>query len=246
MSRNHPCNEEVWPVRCAKRWPVAVILVLACAAGVWLVWLHWKGQPWPDRAAELGGPAQFRPLDPVHVQMSRRLLALAASWWRPTLGLFLLAAGGLLGRVVSAGRQARRISVAAAWTLVALIGVYWVENRLLVATIRAAQSGRHLNAYGLWLQGFAFLEDALLPMAGLVAVIGATTALFRLLGRLQGFVKVGVTVCELRGGLGVADGGVSGVPGCPRSLPCVTGTRVRGSMREADAAEVRARPGCRG
>ena len=30
---------------------------------------------------------------------------------------------------------------------------------------------------------------------------------------VQGFVKVGVTVCELRGGLGVADGGVSGVPG---------------------------------
>jgi hypothetical protein len=158
-----------------------VILVSACAVGAWLVWLHWKAQPWSDRAVELGGPAQFRPLDP---QMSRRLLALAANWWRPTLGLFLLAAGGLLGRVVSAGRQARRISVAAAWALVALIGVYWVEDRLLVATIRAAQSGRHLNAYGLWLQGFAFLEDALLPIAGLVAVIGATTALFRLLARL--------------------------------------------------------------
>ena len=65
-------------------------------------------------------------------------------------------------------------------------------------------------------------------------------------GRIQGFVKVGVTVCELLGGLGVADGGVSGVPGCPRSLPCVTGMRVRGSLREADAAKVRARPGCLG
>lgn len=114
--------------------------------------------------------------------MTRELLALAADWWLPTLGFFLLAAGALLGRTVWAGPQARRISVATAWALVALIGVSWTENRLLVATIEAAESkDGHLIAYGMWLQGFAFLENALLPVAGLVAVIGAATTLPRLM-----------------------------------------------------------------
>jgi hypothetical protein len=108
----------------------------------------------------------------------------AADWWQPTIGLLLLAAGGVLGRVVSAGPLARRISVAAAWTLVALIGVHWAQNRLLVATVQAARTGHHLNADGLWLQGTAFLGDALLPIAGAIAVVGATTALARLLARL--------------------------------------------------------------
>lgn len=57
MSRNKPRDKKAcWPVRCAECWPVAVILVLACAAGAWFMWLHWQGQLWSDRAAELGGP----------------------------------------------------------------------------------------------------------------------------------------------------------------------------------------------
>jgi len=57
MFTNKPRDEKAcWPVRCAERWPVAVILVLACAAGAWcgctgrdnrgqIVQLSWAGQP---------------------------------------------------------------------------------------------------------------------------------------------------------------------------------------------------------
>lgn len=91
-----------WPVRWAERWPVAVALVFACAAGGWLVWRHWMKQPWPDRAAMLGGPGQFQPLPPP-IPMTRELSALAADQWLPPLGFLLLAAGALLGRTVAAG-----------------------------------------------------------------------------------------------------------------------------------------------
>jgi hypothetical protein len=63
------------------------------------------------------------------------------------------------------------------------------------------------------------------------------------LGNIQGFVKVGVTMRDLRDGIEAADGGAAGIPGHPWPLLCVIGpSGGDGGTRGADVAEVRARP----
>ena len=168
---------ETWLVKEIKsKWWVGLFLVLLCFAGAGLVWWHWEAQEWPVRGAELGGPSQFQQLDRLR---TGQLLVEAADRWRPCLGLLFLAAGGLLGRVISAGPLARRMMCAAGWTLVALIGVHLIEDQLLAATVHAVPTGDHLNAYALWLQGASFLGEALLPIAGMVTFLGGITALSR-------------------------------------------------------------------
>ena len=156
---------------------VATLFMLACFAGASLLGLHWSETPWAVGAAELAGLSGFRPLS---AGLAEQLRSAGADPWLPVLGITLLAAGGLLGRVVAASRLARRLSVAAAWTLLVLAGVHIAEELLLNAAVRTAPSGQHLWAYVLWLQGVAFLGFSLLPIAGLVALLGGFTTFIRL------------------------------------------------------------------
>jgi len=173
--------DDIWLiVQIKSKWWVGLLLVVLCFAGAGLVWLHWRAQKWTIRGVELGGPDQFRHLDQVR---KGQLLDEAADWLRPYLGMLLLAAGALLGWVISAGWLARRMMCAAGWTLVALILVHIAEDQFLAATVHAAPTGHHLNAYAMWLQGTSFLGEALLPTAGLVALLGGITAFVRLVTR---------------------------------------------------------------
>ena len=171
---------EPWLVRQVRgKWWVGAVLVALSFLGFALVWGHWTGQGWPVRGAELGGTQK--------AGMLRE-----ARDWRPSVGMLLLAAGGLLGWVVSAGWLARRMMCAAGWTLIALIIVHLVENWLLTETVHAGPSTPgpvHLNSYSLWLQGTSFAGEALLPIAGLVALLGAVAALNRLATRFARYCR---------------------------------------------------------
>lgn len=172
---------------------VAALLVLACFTGLGLVVWHSVRTPWNVRATELDG---IRWLNPLSSELEETLRAATTDWWIPVAGQVLLAAGGLLGWAVSAGRFAQRLAIAMAFTLVTLAGLCVAENELLKAAVNAAHSGAHLNTYALWLQGTAFLGYALLPIAGLVAVIGGVVTLSRgasaIIRRVATFIPVKV------------------------------------------------------
>lgn len=166
-----------WLRRLLERKWVAGLLMLGCFAGASLVGLHWSETHWTERAAELGGLNAFSHLS---AGLADQLRASVADIWVPVLGIALLAAGGLLGRIVSASRLARRLSIAAACTLVVLAGVHVAEDLLLNAAVGAAPHGPSLYASALCLQSVAFLGYALLPIAGVVALLGGLTTFVRL------------------------------------------------------------------
>lgn len=159
-----------------KKW-MAGLFMLACFAGAGLAGWHWFETPWAVRTAELGGLSSFSHLGGG---LAAQLQAATADPWLPVLGIVLLAAGGLAGRVVAASHLARRLSVAAAVTLILLAAAHVAEELLLGAAVQTALIGHNLYAEVLALQGAAFLGYALLPVAGLVALLGGFTTFIRL------------------------------------------------------------------
>lgn len=178
MATRTDIDQHADPIRdlLRNKW-VAMPLALACFAGASLVGWHWAGTSWAVRKAELGGPGSFTGLD---AGLASQLRAAAANPWLPVLGISLLAAGGLLGRVVGASKLARRLSVAAAVTLILLAALHVLECFLLGATVSAALNGQRPDFDALALQGAAFVGYALLPVAGLVALLGGVTTVNRL------------------------------------------------------------------
>jgi hypothetical protein len=167
-------TEDGWALRFAKSKSHAWLLVLSCFAGLGLVlWHLWQPDPF-IRTLELSGWSR----DDAPSALLREWIRQAATDWRPYPGLILLAAGGLLGRVVFAGPLARRLSNAAGWVLVLLAFVHGLEYRLL--DLLAGQQDPPLRTYGFWLQASAFLGYALMPVAAVIAVLGALTAVTRL------------------------------------------------------------------
>lgn len=136
-------------------------------AAVW----HWQTTGWPRRAQELRG---FEGL--VGDVTVRDLIGGPVL---PSVGPLLLVCGALLGAAVFAAPLARRLSCAAAWTLALLAVLHLVESVLLTAVLDGELS--------VWLiitlQGFAFVEYGLTAPATLFAVLGAGTAVLRLLTR---------------------------------------------------------------
>jgi hypothetical protein len=153
---------------------LAVLLVVSCFTGLGLMAWHWSRPGLVIRTLELSGWDR----NDAPSGLLRESIRQAATDWTPYSGLILLAAGGLLGSIVFAGPLARRLSNASTWVLLLLALVHVLEYRLLF--LLTAPGDAPLRTYGFWLQGAAFLGYALTPIAAIVAVLGALTAVSRL------------------------------------------------------------------
>jgi hypothetical protein len=137
-----------------------------------MVGRHWVGTTWAVHGAVLGGAGTSL----ADVAPALRRTASEGQ----TLGLLLLACGALLGAAVFAGKVARRLSVTALWTLVALALLHRVASWLAVVALDTpAVVPRDQVNYPLLLQSAEFGLDALGPPAAALAVLGAGVAAWR-------------------------------------------------------------------
>jgi TPR repeat protein len=153
---------------------IAMVLVMGFLAGAALCVVLWNDIALPVRQAKLAGFVGVRP------SAEQLRDSVEPSNWL-AVGQLLLACGGLLGAAVFAGPLARRLSRAAAWTLVVLALARFAESQL----VNGPPPGPDDDVTAIPIQGIAFVEFTLVPCTVAIALAGAVTTVLRLAGRVQ-------------------------------------------------------------